>query len=1542
MIDRKDYSNGACVALRPKLREYLTRMGIQINDKQFFSCIHPDHPDRHPSCSIGGQLDIPESVFHCFSCLPPHEKVRTTSGLKEIGTLKLGEIVYSQYGLAKVTDITKREASEHTIEIQLQNTRNNNIKFTGNHILKIVTDISKKVPYIKKRNDSINKLRMYGCLKRKRRSKKYRDSIVISDCAAYDVRANDYVVFPKSKKNISSILTGIDNIWISEYKSGPKNDRINTYPINRDTMWLLGLYCAEGSSYRGGITFTLHRNEKKYHKRIKRIIKRNFNLECSTYEYDCRKNTTNISCNSTDLQKFFDGFIGKGSSYKYMSDDIICGLSDELQRSWLTGLFDGDGTKKKPKRLTLVNENLISTAQQVMVNLEIPFSYTYKESYWGSDGIERKPTWSLCWLTKENVGCFYDTASDGFRYAFLRIERISVSKPLPEVFDITVDEEGTDSHTFMTKHYLVHNCGAAGDLFHAAHFLENKPLAGPGFYSDTMVHLCDMFDIPYEPMEIPEDVKRGYQQLRAYNDSMVVCHRMAFEKGELRQDHPAIKHLLDRGIIEKTIKKFKIGCVTDLSQYMSEMRAMGWENTDYLRDVGLTNPSLFNPNGIVIPIFDDRGRTVGYVTRRTDIAANDKGQEKYVNSVNSDIYHKGEILYNFNNYRREDGMLHIVEGYLDAVYMTQCGIKNVAAIGATVLTEDHVDMLDRHGVKRISLCLDADDGGEKGTVIAIKRISPYKKFNMTIVELPSGYDPDSYIREKGKGEFLKLAGSDIALSPFAWTLKSTSFEEDPLVTAERIIPTIAAEDKNIARLRMIKELARLTNINEIDIRKDVDSLVSKDSNIYLEELKDINQYTRVALNNKKLKDTKRILSDAVTKINNLEKRFKDTADSRQEFREKRDNLRTRIAGGEFTYGLRCSRFPMIERKFDGIPYTCCLTMVGGRPSAGKCLAPGTKIWMYDGSLKNVEDIVVGDLLMGDDSSPRQVLGTTSGYDNMWKIAQTNGIDYTVNSPHVLSLKRSRNTLTKKHGETIDIPLDQFLKKSSKFQNNFKGYKVPITAFKHEDTLLDPYFLGLWLGDGDKNSVRIYNTDKEIVNYLYSYAASLGLGVTENHNGTCPSYSITKGPDYDTRNFSLQKLLREEGLLGNKHIPRNYIVNTPDIRKAILAGILDSDGWYCASKGYYELTLKNENLIRQVKQVADTLGFRTNLSTKDTKCYEYCGMAHRLVISGDVWRIPVKVERKKASPRFKKDWRMSQITINSQGMGRYYGFELDGNGRFLLEDCTVTHNTTWITALGLDLVETNPDCAVFYMSIDDTTELMSLKMLAQMTGFTTSKIKNYVNLSAEDRRMIDEGWDWYDGISERFVLADATLGNTVDAMENHIEWFSNTYKDYKRVFLLDNFHKLRKGINYGSKKNEVVSEASEKIKELTQVYNLHLISTVELRKLERSKDIPRPEDMKDSVQMEYDTDIVIIVHNEKNVDQDTTIVWQGENEHQELIGMPYLELFTYKNKITGKTGSNAYQLNSQNLRVEEVDYMEVKVKRDEKKSHRIHGRGTRPF
>jgi replicative DNA helicase len=139
-----------------------------------------------------------------------------------------------------------------------------------------------------------------------------------------------------------------------------------------------------------------------------------------------------------------------------------------------------------------------------------------------------------------------------------------------------------------------------------------------------------------------------------------------------------------------------------------------------------------------------------------------------------------------------------------------------------------------------------------------------------------------------------------------------------------------------------------------------------------------------------------------------------------------------------------------------------LVIIAARPAMGKCLGKGTNVLMYSGELKKVEDIEVGELLMGNDSTPRKVLSLARGREEMYWVRQNKGIDYRVNKSHILSLKRSRNGGKHKHGDVLNIEVSDYIEKSNKFKSNYKGYKVQLDFSKLSFTYSDKYMFSSML------------------------------------------------------------------------------------------------------------------------------------------------------------------------------------------------------------------------------------------------------------------------------------------------------------------------------------------------------------------------------------------------------------------------------------------------------------------------------------------------
>ena len=363
---------------------------------------------------------------------------------------------------------------------------------------------------------------------------------------------------------------------------------------------------------------------------------------------------------------------------------------------------------------------------------------------------------------------------------------------------------------------------------------------------------------------------------------------------------------------------------------------------------------------------------------------------------------------------------------------------------------------------------------------------------------------------------------------------------------------------------------------------------------------------------------------------------------------------------------------------------------------GKCHGKGTRILMYDGTVKNVEDIKVGDLLMGDDSTPRRVLSLARGREEMFEVIQKKGITYTVNKSHILSLRyrpwsgRSKKATSYErdhYDQVFDLPLTEYLDYAPSKKSGYYGYCVPVD-YPERNLKFDPYLLGCWLGDGTSKelSFTCSKNDRTLVHYYAEVSAFYNLqlnrikqinsdGPRNNSNLYRLKSSVrVKGHWKNT----LWDLFKEYGLKDNKHIPDDFLVNSRENRLKLLAGILDTDGHL--RQGIFDLVQKRKNLILQIRSLCWSLGFRARLTEKILGGQSYW----RLSISGNIHEIPTKLPRKKAPVRtINKDPFVNGISVKSIGEGDYYGFMIDGNHRYCLEDGTVTHNTVmgiWLAYL----------------------------------------------------------------------------------------------------------------------------------------------------------------------------------------------------------------------------------------------------------------------
>ena len=330
-------------------------------------------------------------------------------------------------------------------------------------------------------------------------------------------------------------------------------------------------------------------------------------------------------------------------------------------------------------------------------------------------------------------------------------------------------------------------------------------------------------------------------------------------------------------------------------------------------------------------------------------------------------------------------------------------------------------------------------------------------------------------------------------------------------------------------------------------------------------------------------------------------------------------------------------------------------LVVSATASGKCLGKDTPVLMYNGVTKLVQDINTGDWLMGPDSLPRRVLSTTSGKSELYKVTPEKGDSYVVNNEHILCLKITdvRAGLKYINNSIIDMSVKEYLSKDNAFKRYTKGVRTGV-EFAQCSCKSDPYLVGLYLGSD------VQEVPAEVQSTARPKASSDVLGVFEKKK---PSATSLKSA------------------LTNKYIPFEYKVNERSVQLEVLAGILDSGGYFSGNS--CDIIVSSKQLAEDIAFMSRSLGLAAYVFSYQKECASTYSWKNyfRVSISGNVDEIPNRAARKVSISLPKtKDVLVTEIRVKPIGKGRYYGFTLDQDGRFLLGDFTITHNTVTFSSL----------------------------------------------------------------------------------------------------------------------------------------------------------------------------------------------------------------------------------------------------------------------
>jgi DNA primase len=284
----------------------------------------------------------------------------------------------------------------------------------------------------------------------------------------------------------------------------------------------------------------------------------------------------------------------------------------------------------------------------------------------------------------------------------------------------------------------------------------------------------------------------------------------------------ALEYFHQRGFSDETIRVFGLGySLNSWDGLVHRAKEEGLDRGDLLK-AGLirvredgTEYDYFRGRAM-FPIFSTTGRVVGFGARKL---RDDDPLGKYINSPETPIYNKSRVLFGLfhskDAVRAQDNAL-MVEGYADLISLYQAGIQNVVASSGTALTEEQVQLISRYG-KKLTLVYDADSAGSNATLRGMD-IALAQDLDISIVELPEGEDPDSFIRKSGGKEFQKLLDQGVSFIDFKARqfLRTGSFStpEGKAQAVRSIVQSIAKMKDELKRNFYIKDVATKYDVYE--------------------------------------------------------------------------------------------------------------------------------------------------------------------------------------------------------------------------------------------------------------------------------------------------------------------------------------------------------------------------------------------------------------------------------------------------------------------------------------------------------------------------------------------------------------------------------------------------------------------------------------------------------------------------------------------------------------------------------------------------------
>ena len=379
--------------------------------------------------------------------------------------------------------------------------------------------------------------------------------------------------------------------------------------------------------------------------------------------------------------------------------------------------------------------------------------------------------------------------------------------------------------------YKCFGCGKGGNSVNF--IMEHEGLD----YVGALKFLAKKYNIEIEEKELTaEQIKNKDRR-----QSLLILTQNATEwfKKQLHETiegkNIGLSYFTERGFSKETINTFQLGYSPRQRDALTKHALFNGFKIDLLNDSGLTitkdnrNFDRFSDR-VIFPIQTISGQVIGFGGR---ILSNEKKKAKYLNSPESELYHKSKTLYGIYQARKaitEQNYCILVEGYTDVISLHQAEVKNVVASSGTSLTPDQVKLIKRFS-NNLTVLYDGDSAGIKASLRGIDIILE-QEINIKVCLLPDGEDPDSFARKNGNTAIQQFIKSNaIDFIKFKTKLLLNQASDDPTKKTEvisSIVKSISLISNSISRSIYIKECSTMLDINESVLYQEINKLRHKD------------------------------------------------------------------------------------------------------------------------------------------------------------------------------------------------------------------------------------------------------------------------------------------------------------------------------------------------------------------------------------------------------------------------------------------------------------------------------------------------------------------------------------------------------------------------------------------------------------------------------------------------------------------------------------------------------------------------------------------